>query len=186
MYKLTSATVQPSHRAALSFFGLILLQGFHETEHIVQIVQRFILHDPTGAGILGSWVDIEPVHLAYNGVFLGLIALCFWVGGFWRNLAQHHPVVVGLMSFALFFETYHFLEHVVKMAQFFETGTNGTPGLLGQFVNLVWLHFTYNTIAYIPLLIVFFVDGYYTSAMSNFSTPLFRIGKGTSVIKVGC
>lgn len=169
MYKPASINVTPSRRPALGFLALILVQGFHETEHIVQIVQRFVLHNPTGAGILGSWLDIEPVHLAYNAAFLGLIALCFWVGGYGRDLAQHRPAVLGLMLFALFFEAYHFVEHIIKMAQFIETGKNGTPGILGHFVNLVWLHFTYNTIAYIPLMIVFVIDGYYQTTISIFS-----------------
>lgn len=164
---------QPTHRAALWFLGLLLFQGGHELEHVVQVIQRYVLGNPKGAGILGSWINIEPVHLTYNGLFLAFIALCFWQGRLLGNLIQHHPVAFWLMTFALLFETYHFVEHIVKMAQFLETGINGTPGILGHFVNIVWLHFTYNTIAYVPLLAVFFMDGYHKSA-ANALRPTLR------------
>ena len=154
-------TAAPAARAALAFLALILLQGVHELEHVVQVTQRFVLGNPTGAGILGSWLDIEPVHMAYNTGFLALIVLCYLMGGFPGEVRRRHPVTFWLMTFVLLFEGYHVLEHVVKMAQFLETGMNGTPGIVGQFVNLVWLHFTYNTVAYLPLLVVFFSDGYH-------------------------
>jgi len=48
---------EPSHIAGLTFLGIVLIQGFHEVEHIVQVIQRFVLHDPKGSGILGSWID---------------------------------------------------------------------------------------------------------------------------------
>lgn len=166
----TASAIQPSHWAGLTFLGIILLQGFHEIEHITQVFQRFVFDNPKGAGILGTWVDIEPVHVGYNGAFLLLIALAFWVGGFLRSLARRHPLTFGLMTFALLFETYHFVEHIFKLVQFIDTGMNGTPGILGHFFNLVWLHFTYNTIAYIPLVVVFFMDGYYRSAMAGLSS----------------
>jgi hypothetical protein len=84
------------------------------------------------------------------------------------------------MTFGLIFEGYHFVEHVFKIVQFLDTGMNGTPGILGHFFNLVWLHFVYNTIAYVPLLMVFFIDGYHRSAMAgvsnilHFKQPKFR------------
>jgi len=178
----STSSVQPSHLAAISFLGLVLLQGGHELEHIVQVIQRYagigsgFWNNPKGAGILGTWIDIEPVHIAYNGIFLFLIALCFWLGGFLRSLASRHPFTFWIMSFALFFEAYHFVEHIFKILQFIDTGMNGTPGILGHFFNLVWLHFTYNTIAYLPLLLVFFIDGYHQSAMAALSNAL-RIGR---------
>ncbi len=168
----------PSRQAAVAFLCLVLLQGFHEVEHVVQIVQRYVgigsgfFNNPKGAGILGSWLDVEPVHLGYNAVFLFLVGLCFWVGGFYKkDFIRRYPLPFGLMAFALLFEGYHFVEHIVKIVQFIETGKNGTPGILGNFFNLVWLHFAYNTIAYVPLLVVFFMDGYYRSAVGALSRP---------------
>ena len=36
---------------------MILFQGFHEFEHVVQILQRFTLNIPNGNGIVGQAVD---------------------------------------------------------------------------------------------------------------------------------
>lgn len=143
---------------------MILLQGFHELEHIVQVFQRFVFDNPKGAGILGTWLDIEPVHLAYNSAFLLLIALSFWLGHF-----RPRSLTFCLMSFVLLFQGYHVTEHVFKIFQFLASGMNGTPGILGHHFNLVWLHFTYNTIVYIPVLLVFFLSGFHRRAISILS-----------------
>lgn len=159
-----------SRVAALSFLGIVLLQGVHELEHIVQANQRFVFNDPKGSGILGSWLDIEPVHLVYNGALLLLIALTCYLGGFFSRKSRQRPLAVGLVSVALLFQSYHFVEHIFKMAQFIETGMNGTPGILGHVFNLVWLHLTYNTIVYLPLLLAFFLGGSHrvvVAAMGN-------------------
>lgn len=152
--------------AAFAFLAVVLLQGFHELEHVVQVVQRFVFGNPSGAGIVGTWIDIEPVHLVYNGVFLALIGLCFLAGRFTSPLVRHHPAAFGLMAFALASESYHFIEHIFKMAQFIQTGVNGTPGILGHLFNLVLLHFFYNTVAYVPLVAVFILDGYPRGAVA--------------------
>src|SRR5205823_4077713 len=57
-------------------------------------------------------------------------------------------------------QAYHSLEHVVKIVQFLDTGRNGTPGILGRWIPVVWLHFAFNTIIYAPLLAAFFLGGF--------------------------
>jgi hypothetical protein len=156
----------PSSSAALAFLALVVVQGFHELEHIVQVLQRFVLHNPKGAGILGSWLDIEPVHLGYNLGFLLLVGSTYYLGRFHRRETRPQPTVFWLMTFVLAFQTYHVTEHLFKIAQFIQTGMNGTPGILGNVFNLVWLHFTYNTIEYVPVLAAYFVGGFHGVAMA--------------------
>jgi hypothetical protein len=151
------------------FLGLVLFQGVHYMEHVVQVLQRFVFGIPTGAGILGSWLDIEPVHFGYNLIFLSFVALCFWKAGYLKSSASRHGFIYWVMAFALLWQTYHQAEHIVKMVQFIDWGRNGTPGILGYFFNLAWLHFTYNTVALAPLLVVFFKGGYYGSAKTALS-----------------
>ena len=55
-------------RAFAVFLLLVLLQGVHELEHVIQVVQRSFLGIPNGNGMLGSLVDIEPLHFAYNTI----------------------------------------------------------------------------------------------------------------------
>lgn len=162
-----TAHVQPSHLSGLVFLGVVLLQGLHELEHITQALQRFVLDDPNGAGLLGSWIDIEPVHLVYNGSFLLLLALTYRLGWGHIHNSPTRPVVFWLMTFALLFQSYHFIEHLFKIVQFIGSGTNGTPGILGQFFNLVWLHLVYNTIVYVPVLLAFFLGGFYRVTVAD-------------------
>ena len=147
--------------AARWFFALILVQGFHELEHIVQVYQRFVLHNQKGAGILGTWIDVEPIHFAYNGVFLFALLVTYYLGGFltWDQ-RKIRPLVWWLFSFSLMFQSYHFTEHIVKFVQYLQTGLNGTPGILGQDFNLVWLHLVFNTVAFVPALLAFFIGKY--------------------------
>ena len=70
------------------------------------------------------------------------------------------------MTFVFVFQSYHVTEHFFKIAQFLQTGMNGTPGILGNVFNLVWLHFTYNTIEYLPVLAAYFVGGFHRVAMA--------------------
>ena len=56
----------------------------------------------------------------------------------------------------LLVQMWHMTEHSVKLAQFLNTGMQGTPGILGGYFDPVLLHFFYNLIVYLPLVLVFF------------------------------
>lgn len=145
------------------FLALVLLQGFHELEHIVQVVQRYALGIPNGNGLVGSLADVEPVHLAYNTVYLALLVTVFVMLGLQRRGASTHgPLVVVLLTLAVGFQTWHELEHVVKLAQYLALHVNGTGGILGQgpgalapLFPIPLLHLAYNTVAYLPALVAF-------------------------------
>ena len=152
---------------ALLFLETILLQGFHEVEHVVQVVQRSVLGVASGAGVLGSVFDIEPVHMVYNAAFLGFLAAVYV--GCRRDpsacpVPARAPMVIGLLGLALVFQGYHTVEHVVKMWQYFATGLNGTPGIVGQWIPVVYLHLAYNTVVYVPVLLAFFLGGYHRAS----------------------
>lgn len=50
---------------------------------------------------------------------------------------------------------YHVVEHTVRMGQFFQLGCTPCPGILGWYVDLVYLHFTTNTATWLlPLAII--------------------------------
>jgi hypothetical protein len=146
----------------LLFAETMVLQGVHEMEHIVQVVQRTALGISKGAGMLGSVFDIEPVHMIYNGAFLLLLGLVYVgcrrdVGAIPRNA----PLVMRLLVVSFVFQIWHSVEHVVKMWQFFQTGLNGTPGILGYWIPVVYLHLGYNTLLYAPIVLAFFVGGFH-------------------------
>ena len=150
---------------ALLFLEMLILQGFHEMEHIVQVIQRTVLGIGSGAGMLGSAFDVEPVHMIYNLGFLVLIALVY--EGCRRDrsvIPRNAGLVMGLLTASYVFQGFHTVEHVVKMVQFFQTGMNGTPGIVGQWIPVVFLHLFYNTMLYVPVVIAFFVGGFHVPA----------------------
>ncbi len=152
-------------RAYNVFLLLVLLQGFHELEHVIQVTQIYALGIANGKGILGSVVDIEPVHFAYNSIYLGLLAATYLLLGLHRDGARRYGrLVFGLLTFALVFQSWHEVEHVFKIAQYLTLGVNGTGGIFGKgpgallpLFPIPLLHFAYNTVAYVPALVAFVI-----------------------------
>jgi len=150
---------------SLLFLEMMLLQGFHEVEHIVQVFQRTVLGIGTGAGVLGSVFDVEPVHLVYNLAFLLLLGGVYV--GCRRDrsaIPRNAAPVMTLLTVSFFFQGFHTVEHVVKMVQFFQSGLNGTPGIFGYWIPVVFLHLGYNTALYVPVVLAFFIGGFHHSS----------------------
>jgi hypothetical protein len=137
------------------FLWLVVLQGFHFLEHCVQVVQRFILNDPNGNGLLGNLANFEILHFGYNTLFLvGLL----WVYGEVSLAARpgwaRPRMVVGLLAATVAVQGYHEVEHVLRLGQvmgWLSLGANawdpatGEPvGILGQWFNNVLVHWVLN------------------------------------------
>jgi hypothetical protein len=146
-----------------TFLALLLVQGFHELEHIVQVLQRYMFAIPNGNGLIGSLVDIEPVHFVYNSLYLGMLASTYILLGLPRERARRYgPIVFGGLMLALVFQSWHEVEHLFKLAQYFALGVNGTGGVFGigpggiiPVARVPLLHLAYNTIAFVPAVIAF-------------------------------
>lgn len=141
------------------FLGAVLVQSLHMLEHVVQAVQIQAFGVPwrEANGLLGSALVQEWVHLAYGGPFL-LVMITLLLGysllrG--RSWLATRPLLYYAFVGVVLFDGYHETEHLVKIRQFLETGVENTPGLLGQFVNVIWLHFFFNSVVYTALLVVF-------------------------------
>jgi hypothetical protein len=163
---------------ALLFLETLLLQGFHEVEHVVQVVQRSVLGVATGAGVLGSVFDVEPVHMIYNAAFLALLGTVYL--GCRRNPAaipRRAGLVLGLLALALGLQGYHTVEHLVKMWQYYQTGLNGTPGIVGHWIPVVYLHLGYNTAIYAPVVAAFFLGGFLGASGRALEGLLPRLGR---------
>lgn len=160
--QLRTSTIFTS-RALTVFLALVLFQGVHEMEHVVQVVQRSFLGILNGSGLLGSLVDIEPLHFAYNTFYLGLLVWTYVPLGLHRDgPGPEGRLGTGLLTFALSFQMWHELEHVFKLVQYVALGVNGTGGIFGQgpgglfpLVPIPLLHLGYNTVAYVPALAAF-------------------------------
>jgi hypothetical protein len=155
-------------RARQLFLVLLLFQGLHEFEHVVQVVQAFVLGQRGAAGLLGSALGLEPVHFAYNAWFLALVGATFASVGLRRQTPIGRAGAVALLlGAATLLQTYHVVEHVAKIAQYLSTGQNGMPGLLGLRFNPIWLHFVLNTAAYAPCLLAFALSGLHRSLIDD-------------------
>lgn len=130
------------------FLGSVTLQGLHFVEHISQVAQKFFLGLPQAGGILGATFDLEWVHFSYNlALFL---TLWFVVGALWAGGSGWAPRALWL---AAGIQTYHVAEHGLKLAQHLTAGCHSCPGLLGQFGDLVWIHFTINLLVMALMLV---------------------------------
>ena len=157
----TVETRQSSRTLAIGFLYLcaftLAIQALHLVEHTAQVVQKFVLHSTEAHGLIGR-LDLEPVHFGFNLVYLIFLGLVFagWVvcrheiskcSNYWATFAT--VLFVGLV-----FQMWHVVEHSVKLAQFLNTGMQGTPGILGAHFDGVLMHFSYNWIVYLPLVLV--------------------------------
>jgi len=134
-----------------------VLQGLHVLEHLSQVVQKFVLGWEKAHGLLG-FLDLEAVHLLYNSGYFALLLVLFFGVGFHRRSAAvwQHWSLGSLFVFGVVFQGYHEVEHLFKFNQHLATMTQGTPGILGNFFNLIWLHFSFNLVALVPILVLLF------------------------------
>lgn len=133
-------------RTALLFTGLVVVMAGHEAEHVAQVGQKHALGAtcPNDCrGLLGFAFDLEWVHFAYNAsVLAALVGLYVW-GGMWRG-----PRTLGwaALSAGIAIQGYHVVEHTQKLLQWLANGHRSpTPGILGNNVPLIELHFAMNT-----------------------------------------
>jgi len=131
----------------------VLIQGFHFVEHVAQAVQKFVLGWQKAHGILG-FLDLELVHLIYNSLyFLALAALFVGLGCYsGKSRVWEQPLIALFFVFGVLLQGYHEVEHLVKFGQHLETLQQGTPGILGNFFNLIVLHLIFNLLVYLPVL----------------------------------
>jgi hypothetical protein len=147
----------------LLFFGaLVVIQGVHMFEHVVQLVQVtvFGVAEDDALGLLGYVLAIqgteEWLHLGFNGSYLlGLLAL---VVPLWRRV----PAALPLSAFVVFaagvgLETWHGAEHGVIIANVLANDGCPCPGIVDSRTGLsdTYLHFAYNAAVYAAVVVTF-------------------------------
>lgn len=103
-------------------------------------------------GIIGQIADREWLHVWYNLPYY-VIVLFIYVT-IRRNVPDFYQADKSMkaMTVFLWIQGYHLLEHTVKIYQYFTTGTEPAPGILG---NIVPLHFILVSVTYILTMVVF-------------------------------
>jgi hypothetical protein len=138
------------------FYVLVVSQGGHFLEHLAQMAQIHLM-DRTGPGARGVFgqLDVEWVHFVWNTWVLAAVVVLGY--RFRRN-----PWLWAVLLFA----TWHEIEHVYLLATYLDMGRPGGPGLLADGGRLFGglpltrpdLHFLYNLIETIPLLLAFALE----------------------------
>jgi hypothetical protein len=148
---------QAKHYGLYAFFGaLTLFQLGHMMEHSAELVQLFINHGNLAQshGVFGI-LDNEVVHFYWNvGIWLGIAILLYRLGS--RN---------PWLWVAFFAASIHMVEHIylywlyVFHQDFYGAGgwagIMGRGGLLGSPLDRPYLHFVYNYLEVVPLVIAF-------------------------------
>jgi hypothetical protein len=144
------------------FAALVVIQGVHMFEHVVQLLQVtvFDVAEDDALGLLGYVLAIqgteEWLHLGFNGTYLlGLLAL---VVPLWRRV----PTLLPMSAFAIFaagvaLETWHGAEHAVIIANVLANDGCPCPGIVDSRAGIsdTYLHFAYNAAVYAAVVATF-------------------------------
>jgi hypothetical protein len=145
------------------FAGVMLVQGVHVIEHIIQLIQVFILDVPEddALGLLGYVYQFkgteEFLHLGFNATYL--LALFLLV----VPLKRRSPYPVPIWAFTTFaigavvVESWHMVEHVVIISHALQNNGCPCPGILDAATGIpdTVLHFFYNAITYGAVVVPF-------------------------------
>jgi parallel beta-helix repeat protein len=124
------------------------VQGFHMYEHVLQVYRVHFDGVPGRGGLAGPAADAEVVHFVYNAAVLAMLVVVAVART--RGWAPSGNARLGdrLMGGAVIVQSYHMTEHSAKLVQHVVTGAKVNPGFLGNYIDLVWLHFSINLTVY--------------------------------------
>lgn len=141
------------------FIATVVVQGTHVVEHIIQLIQVYVLGipDDEALGVLGYVFQLqgteEWLHLVFNIAYLG--ALAFLVVPLRRLVPQTvAPWAFAAFVFGLALEGWHNVEHLVIISNVIANSGCPCPGIVDAALGLsdTVLHFFYNLIAYLATL----------------------------------
>ena len=143
------------------FTSIVIVQGIHVFEHIVQLLQVYILDvpDDDALGLLGYMFQLqgteEWLHLVFNIAYLLTLYLILFP---LRNLVPHRLPGWAFGVFlvgAVGLENWHVVEHTVIISNVIKNGGCPCPGIgdVALGITDTVLHFFYNLVAYLATLI---------------------------------
>jgi hypothetical protein len=154
--------IGPSQTVFRFMTAVVLIQGIHVGEHLIQLFQVYVFGVPEddALGLLGYVFAFqgteEWLHLVFNSLYL--LALYVLVLPLWRAM----PTIVPMFAFAAFafsvsLETWHMVEHGVIISNVIQNGGCPCPGIgdVALSTTDTILHLIYNTLAYVGLAIAF-------------------------------
>ena len=152
-FTLDTAQIYRRYQWLALFYVLAITQTVHLLEHVSQMIEIHVLRlsGPDARGII-STLDVEWVHFVWNTWVL--VAVVVLLVRFKAN--RWLWLVLPLTG-------WHAIEHAFIFSGYLSTGVSGMPGLLAQ-GGALWgglpvvrpdLHFIYNLVETVPLLVGF-------------------------------
>jgi hypothetical protein len=146
-----------AYHAIFASFGLmVLLQCLHMVEHSTQIAQLAMTGGTLADshGVIGQ-LDFETVHFVADSALwigLGLLAIIFRGRNVWLLVAFVAASLHEIEHLYLFWM--YIVDHTMYLSGG-AAGILGHYGLIGSPLDRPYLHYTYNFIVFVPLLIAF-------------------------------
>lgn len=138
---------QPRMRPFTAWFFLVLVgyQTFHQIEHTIETVHLHVEHRAEANTLLGG-LDFEWLHFGANALLLyGLFAVILGAGpAVRRRLRTERRFGWYAMVAALVVQSYHVLDHVVRLVEYVSSGGDVPEGTLTRVVDPIWFHFGIN------------------------------------------
>ena len=159
MLSILELRASPFRQFVWMFVATVAIQTLHMFEHVAQVYQKFVLDYSYAHGLIGT-LDLEQVHFTFNLMYLA--ALIFvtlgWLN-FGKRMCRQEKMLGAILVGTVILQGYHMIEHSARLVQFFNTGLQGTPGLVGAHLDGVIFHALMNTAVYIPAVVVFICSG---------------------------
>ena len=152
----------PNPALALTFVVLLAILCWQQLDSAMRVFQRFLLSAPEAKGLIGQYFDLEPLHLAYSVAILWFLLLVYRLSGAHRpNYWTQGMSAWWLITIALIIQGYHAIEHFFRLWQFIQSGLDDTPGILGNAVDPILLHFLASTLTFLPVVAAFWFGGFH-------------------------
>jgi hypothetical protein len=154
LFALEGASKRRRYGVFAAFLGVVLFQTLHMGEHSVQVAQLLVTQGDLAHshGVFGQ-LDFETVHFVADSVVWLAVGWFLWrFGGAnrWLWVAFAAASLHQIEHFYLFW-MYHVHPAVYDAGG--SAGIMGSGGLIGSPVGRPYLHFTYNAIVVVPMLV---------------------------------
>jgi hypothetical protein len=146
-----------SPRFRIFYLVVVVVQGVHVVEHIIQLAQVhiFSVADDDALGLLGYVFEFngteEWLHLVFNATYvLSLFVIVIGVLGLFQLRLLSWSATAVFVAFGVAFESWHLVEHGVIISNVIRNNGCPCPGIgdVALGVSDTNLHFGYNVIAY--------------------------------------
>jgi hypothetical protein len=154
----------PKSKSFLFITAVVAIQGVHVVEHIIQLIQVYLLGVPEddALGLLGYVFEFqgteEWLHLVFNVTYLaGLYVLVPVLSRATREYGVPQWAFLTFLFGAVGLETWHVAEHAVIISHVIANQGCPCPGIADAATGLTdtVLHFGYNAATYIGLVVPF-------------------------------